>query len=121
MTVKPYKCTSNSPLRSVYCIINYPNLLNTSAGIPIACHKARVAKKLPTYKYEKSTAVWNRTQDLLYYTQHVFNPSKTHACDSLVGCLTYSTTNGLLFDTYVNNKLPHGMSSVVAFYYELAT
>ena len=31
------------------------------------------------------------------------------------------TTNGLLFDTYVSNKPPHGMPSVMAFYYELAT
>ena len=31
------------------------------------------------------------------------------------------TTNELLFDTYVNNKLTHGMPSVVVFYYQLAT
>ena len=31
----------------------------------------------------------------------------------------WATTNRLLFNTYVNN--PHGMPSVVAFYYELAT
>ena len=34
---KPQKYTPNSPLRSVYCIINYPIFLNISAGIPIAC------------------------------------------------------------------------------------
>ena len=67
-----------------------------------------------------SAAVWNRTQDLLYYAPHVYSPSKNQACAKLVGCLTY-TTNGLLFDTYVNNKPPHGMPSVMAFYYELAT
>ena len=33
---KPYKCVQNSPLKSVYCIINYPTLLNISAGIPLA-------------------------------------------------------------------------------------
>ena len=32
MIAKPYTCVSNSPLRSIYCIINYPNLLNVSAG-----------------------------------------------------------------------------------------
>ena len=32
---KPYKFTSNSPLESVYHIINYPNLLNISVGITI--------------------------------------------------------------------------------------
>ena len=31
------------------------------------------------------------------------------------------TTNKLLFDTFVNNKLPYGMPSVVAFNYQLAT
>ena len=41
----------------------------------------------------------------------------------LVDWLTYHkhTTNKLLFDTYVNNKLLNGMPSVVAFYYQLAT
>ena len=34
---------------------------------------------------------------------------------------TKCTTNELLFDTYVNNKLLNGMPSVVAFYYQLAT
>ena len=34
---------------------------------------------------------------------------------------TKHTTNELLFDTYVNNKLLNGMPSVVAFYYQLAT
>ena len=43
MIEKPCKCTPNSPLRSVYCIINYPNLLNISTGIPIGCYKAEVA------------------------------------------------------------------------------
>ena len=31
------KYTLNGSLRSVYYIINYPNLLNISAGIPIVC------------------------------------------------------------------------------------
>ena len=31
------------------------------------------------------------------------------------------TTNELLFDTYINNKLLNSMPSVVAFYYQLAT
>ena len=34
---------------------------------------------------------------------------------------TKHTTNELLFDTYVDNKLLNGMPSVVAFYYQLAT
>ena len=68
---------------------------------------------------KKSAAVWNRTRDLLYYTPHVYSPSKNQACTKLVGCLTYHKR--LLFDTYVNNKPPHGMPSVMAFYYELAT
>ena len=29
------------------------------------------------------------------------------------------TTNKLLFDAYINNKLLYGMPSVVAFYYQL--
>ena len=49
-----------------------------------------------------------------------YNSSKNHVCGKLVGCLTYYKQ--LLFDTmYVNNKLPHGMPSVVEFYYQLAT
>ena len=31
------KCAQKSHSRSIYCIINYPNLLNISAGIPVAC------------------------------------------------------------------------------------
>ena len=31
------KLHTKQPLRSGYCIINYPNFLNISAGIPIAC------------------------------------------------------------------------------------
>ena len=38
---------------------------------------------------KKSAAVWNRTRDLLYYTPHVYSPSKNQACAKLVGCLTY--------------------------------
>ena len=66
---------------------------------------------MPTYTYEKSASVWNQTWDFLCYT-HVDNPSKNYAYGKLVGCLT---TNELLFDTYVNDKLLHGMPSVVAF------
>ena len=33
--------------------------------------------------------------------------------------VVWLTTNELLFGTYVNNKLPCGMPSVVAFYYQL--
>ena len=33
----------------------------------------------------------------------------------------WATTNKLLFDTYVNNKLPREMPSVVEFNYQLAT
>ena len=67
----------------------------------------------------KKAPVWNRTRDLLYYTQHVYNPSNNYACGKLVDCLTYSTTNELLFDTYIGKQLT--APSVVAFYYELAT
>ena len=35
----------------------------------------------------KSAAVWNRTQDLLYY-RHVHGPSIKYACGKLVGYLT---------------------------------
>ena len=50
MTTKPYKCTPNNPLKSNYCIINYQNLLNIFAGIPIACKKL----KLLFFRIEKS-------------------------------------------------------------------
>ena len=66
---------------------------------------------------KKSAAVWNRTRDLLYYAPHVYSPSKSQACAKLVGCLTYHKR--ITIDTYVNNKPPHGMPSVMAFYYEL--
>ena len=34
---KPYKYAPNRPLKSIYFIINHPNLLNISIGIPIGC------------------------------------------------------------------------------------
>ena len=85
------KCMPNSPLRSINCIFDYPNLLSISIGIPMACLKAKVAifqnwKKFPTY--EKSVSLWNQTWDLQYYTS-VNNPSNKYACGKLVGCLTY--------------------------------
>ena len=60
--------------------------------------------------YEKTTSVWNQTQGLLYYT-HVDKPSNNYACGKLqlVGCLTYHKRIIIKFDTYVNNKLLHGM------------
>ena len=93
MIMKPYKYAPNSLFTSIYWIINYLNLLNISTSIPIACLKAKVVifqnwKKLPTYM-KKSTSVRNQTWDFLYYTQHVYNPSKNPAYGKLVGCLTY--------------------------------
>ena len=70
--------------------------------------------------HEKSASVWNRTWDLLYYKQ-VHSPLINFALWQVGGLSNIHTTNELLLDTYVNNKLLNGMPSVVAFYYQLAT
>ena len=75
-------------------------------------------EKVAYIRILKRASLKNSTWDLLYYTQHVYNPSKNHACSRLVD---YPTYHKLLFDTFVNNKLPYGMPSVVAFNYQLAT
>ena len=69
---------------------------------------------------KKSASLWNRTQDLLYY-RHGHNPPINFAFWQVGGLANIRTTNELLFDTCVNNKLLNGMPSVVAFYYQLAT
>ena len=57
------------------------------------------------------------------YAYVMLKSLRQHHCPNML--LTYVatkyTTNELLFDTYVNNKLLNGMPSVVAFYYQLAT
>ena len=46
------------PIMGVYCIINYPNLLNISVGIPLTCWKL----KLPLFRIERSSlhSIWTK-------------------------------------------------------------
>ena len=88
---KPYKYMPNSPLRSIYCIINYTNLLYISTGIPKHVKKLKLLyfrTEKVAYIYEKSASVWNQSQDLQYYT-NANNPSNNYVCGKLVDCLTY--------------------------------
>ena len=73
-------CIPKNPFKSVYCNINYPNILNISAGI-----------QLHTYTYEKNHfSVELNPWPLVLHIIYVDNPYKHHTCGKLVGCLTYN-------------------------------
>ena len=79
-------------------------------------------KKLPTYMKKCFSVEPNPGPPVLHLHTHVDNPSNNYTCGILVGCLyNIPQTNYYLTPTYINNKLLHGMPSVVAFYYQLYT